>query len=183
MSSREANHHESTAGRFGAIIEEVRDWEAPTPVPEWHAHQVVEHLLEWFPGFLQAMTGIPLEDDADDDLPTRWRRRTADVQAILESEASDQPLSEGPFAGQTLAQTVDRIYTADIFMHSWDLARSAGVDPRLDPEVAGAMVAGMREMEESLRSSGHFGPAHPTTSTDTVDQLMAFVGRDPEWRP
>lgn len=161
------------------MVASVRDWEAPTPVPEWQAHDVVEHLLEWFPAFLQGMTGVLLADDDSGDLAARWERRSGDIQALLEGEGADAVLDDGPFAGQMLAQTIDRIYTADVYMHTWDLARSAGVEPGLDPQVAAGMLAGMQEMDEALRSSGHFGPAHETDSTDPVARLMAFVGRDP----
>ncbi len=47
----------------------------------------------------------------------------------------------------------------------------------MDPQFAETMLAEMRAMESMLRDSGQFGPATRMDSTDPVDQLMAFVGR------
>jgi uncharacterized protein (TIGR03086 family) len=79
-----------------------------------------------------------------------------------------------------LAVAVDQFYAADIFMHTWDLARAAGVDHRLDPAFAGQLHAGMEPIEEMLRGSGQYGPAVPVPAdADPVDRLMGFTGRDP----
>ena len=79
----------------------------------------------------------------------------------------------------TLADVVDRFYTADVFMHTWDLARATGQDETLDADFAGQLLAGMRPIEELLRSSGQYGPAMPVSADAPVhERLMAFVGRD-----
>ncbi len=131
---------------------------------------------------VRTWAGVDLADDVDADLPHRWRARAADVQSLLDDPASaDAPLTSGPFMGESLAAVLGRIYTPDIYMHSWDLARASHQPVLLDPTTAREMLAGMRGMEEVIRSSGQFGPAHATSSEDPVDQLMAFVGRDPEW--
>jgi hypothetical protein len=39
-------------------------------------------------------------------------------------------------------------------------------------------------MEQLLRDSGQFGPAVPVAhGASAQDKLMAFIGRDPAWRP
>ena len=83
-----------------------------------------------------------------------------------------------------LAAMVDRIYTTDVFMHTWDLARATGQDDRLDPAVAGPLVEGMEQMEEVLRSSGQFGARVPVPDdADAQTRLLGFIGRDPDWKP
>ena len=52
------------------------------------------------------------------------------------------------------AETIDSFYTADVFMHTWDLARATGQDDRLDPEFCAALLGGMEPMEEIIRSRG-----------------------------
>ena len=42
-----------------------------------------------------------------------------------------------------LAVAVDNFYTADVFMHSWDLAQASGQDLALDEDQCAAMLAGM----------------------------------------
>jgi uncharacterized protein (TIGR03086 family) len=182
--SPESDRHARVAAAFTGLVEATTDWSAPTPVPEWQAHDVVEHLLTWLAGAVHAWTGVDLTDDEAASLPHRWRRRCGAVQAILDDPASAaRPMSSGPFAGEAIASVLDRIYTPDVYMHSWDLARATRQQVVLDPDAARDLLAGMRGMEEVIRESGEFGTARPTSSTDPVDQLMAFIGRDPHWRP
>lgn len=89
-----------------------------------------------------------------------------------------------PHAGtHHLVEAVDRFYAADVFMHSWDLARATGQEPGLDEDHAAAMLEGMRPIERLLRTSGQYGAAVPVApDAPAVDRLMGFVGRDPAWR-
>lgn len=178
-----ASNHARNAEHFAHLIDGVTDWDAPTPVPQWRARDVVEHLLTWPVALLANRAGLVLDDDAGAPLPERWARRAADLQRALEDPAvAAQPVSAGMFDGAPLGQLIDNIYTADVFLHSWDLARSSGQPAGLDPEIAAATLGGMRQAEEAIRSSGQFGPEVATDSADPVDQLMAFIGRDPAWR-
>lgn len=181
--SAESRRHADFAAGFTTVQDGVTDWEAATPVPEWRAKDVVTHLLDWPPSVLRDWAGVDLADDPSADLSTRWRRRVADMQALLDDdEAASRVLEQGPFAGQTVAQTLDRLYTADVYMHTWDLARASGQQEHLDRDYAAEMLPGMQGMEQVLRSSGQFGDAAvPTDSVDPVDRLMAFIGRDPAW--
>jgi len=79
---------------------------------------------------------------------------------------------------------IDQFYTSDVFMHTWDLARASGQDDRLDPEFSAQLLAGMEPLDEMLRASGQYGPRVEVPADAPVqDRLMAFVGRDPAWRP
>jgi len=181
--SPQSERHARFAADFADVAAVTTDWDVPTPVPEWRAHDVVEHLLDWLPGVLTRWAGVALPSYEADDLTVRWQRRSADVQAVLDDpEIADRTVNDGPFAGQTVAQVLDQIYTSDIYMHTWDLAKAVGAPIPLDPEFAATALPGMQAMEPMLRQSGQFGAAaHPTDSTDPVDRLMAFIGRDPEF--
>lgn len=114
-----------------------------------------------------------------------WDHRTEAVQALLD----DQEAMAGRFAHPRLPElprgaAVDRFYTADIFLHTWDLNRTTGQDPALDPAFCAELLSGMRPMEQLMRSSGQFGPAVPVPDDAPVqDRLMGFIGRDPTWGP
>jgi uncharacterized protein (TIGR03086 family) len=76
------------------------------------------------------------------------------------------------------------IYTTDVFMHTWDLARGTGQDDRLDPDECAALAAGMESMEEIIRSSGQYGPRVPVPDdADAQTRMLGFIGRDPDWKP
>ena len=77
-----------------------------------------------------------------------------------------------PHIGEVpLDQAIDRFYTADVFMHTWDLARATGQDDRLDPQFCAEMLAGMEPIDELMRSSGQYGPRVPVPDdADGADQ-------------
>ena len=179
-----AARHEAVADGFSRLVEQTPDWSAPTPVAGWTALDVVDHLVTWFPGFLSAGgVELPAGPPTADDPVVAWHHHASGVQALLD-ERGDEAFTH-PFAGtSTLAEAVDRFYTADVFMHSWDLARAAGLSPQLDEDFAAQMLEGMRPVEAMLRDSGQYGPAVPVPDdAPAVEQLMGFIGRDPAWSP
>lgn len=179
-----AARHEAVAGAFGHLVGGTRDWSAPAPVAGWTARDVVGHLVGWFPGFL-AGGGVDLAPGpaVEDDPVAAWQHQADGVRALLE-ERGEEPFTH-PRAGiHRLADAIDRFYTADVFMHSWDLARATGQHIDLDEDFAAALLAGMRQMEEVLRGSGQYGPPVPVAAdASIVEVLMGFIGRDPAWTP
>jgi uncharacterized protein (TIGR03086 family) len=179
-----AGRHAAVAGGFGRLVEQTSDWSAPAPVDGWEARDVVGHLVEWFPHFL-ASGGIelPAGPTVAHDPVAAWSHHAAAVQALVE-QRGQEPFTHPHAGSHRLADAVDRFYTSDVFMHSWDLARAGGQDAALDEDFAAQLLAGMRPIEQVLRDSGHYGPAAPVPDdAPVVDQLMGFVGRDPAWRP
>lgn len=161
---------------FSSRVEAVTDWDAPAPVEDWAARDVVDHLITWSRGFL-AGGGVALPPLPDDSPASAWAEHTSQVQALLEESGADH--FAHPQAGSgSLADIVDRFYTSDVFMHTWDLSRATGQDETLDPEYAAALLDGMRPIEQMLRDSGHYGPAMPVgENAPAHEQLMAFIGR------
>ena len=83
-----------------------------------------------------------------------------------------------------LADAIDRFYTTDVFLHSWDLARATDQPPGLDEAVCAELLAGMEPLDEMLRDSGQYGPRVPVPDdAPAMDRLMGFIGRDPDWQP
>ncbi|GAA3540116.1 hypothetical protein AFL01nite_29540 [Aeromicrobium flavum] len=177
-----ADRHRRLVWGFDAVVDQVRDWDAPTPVAAWRARDVVLHLVTWSQGFLAA-GGVDLVRQVDPEDPaTTWRDHAAEIQSLLESDAAGEPFAH-PYAGSgPLAEVIDRFYTTDVLMHTWDLAESAGVASGLDPVECEHLLAGMSLSEQLLRDSGQYGPAVPVPAdSDGVTRLMGFIGRDPQW--
>lgn len=182
--SNESAIHAATCQPIAHIIETATNWDAPSPVSEWNAGDIVEHLLTWPVPVFSAWAGLQLSDNRSEAFTQRWNQRSTELQATLDTPTlADQPVDEGPFAGQPLRVAIDRAYTADVFTHTWDLARATGQDPDLDPDRCLELLHGLATIEDVLRSSGQYGPAHPTNSDDPVERLVAFLGRDPQWEP
>ncbi|MDO5534740.1 MAG: TIGR03086 family metal-binding protein [Propionibacteriaceae bacterium] len=188
MTNEFSEAHRLASVTFTERIQGVTDWDAPAPVDGWTARSVVEHLLAWFPGMLAAGSDLTLPPGPDPatDLVGAWEHQRDAVQAILEDPATATKTYSSPATGDlSLPVMINNFYTADVFMHTWDLARATGQDDRLDEATASAMFAGMEPIEEMLRASGQFGtqrgPLRP--DADATDKLMSFVGRDPYWTP
>ena len=81
-----------------------------------------------------------------------------------------------------LPTAIDRFYTADVFMHTWDLARAGGLDATLDADFCAELLAGMEPIEDLMRQSGQYGPRVPVPAdADAQTRLLGFIGRDPVW--
>lgn len=184
MSGDPQERHRRFAADFASLTRGVDDWSAPAPVGGWTVRDVVGHLVGWFPGFLAAAgVSLPPGPAVDDDPVAAWQHQADAVQALL-AERGEEQLSHPRGGTHRLADAVDRFYTADVFMHSWDLARASGQDLALDEGYAAILLEGMRPIEEVLRSSGQYGAPVPVPGeAPVVDRLMGFIGRDPAWRP
>ena len=180
-----ADQHRWVAAEFTATVEAVDPaaWDDPAPPDGWVARDVVGHLVEWFPGFLVASTGIelPAGPPVAQDPAGAWRTQADAVQALLDDPTVAEQVHEFPHMGaMTLGDVVAQIYVGDVFMHRWDLGRATGQEVVLDAATCEAMLAGMEPMEDALRSSGHYGPRVEVPAGAPVqDRLIAFIGRDP----
>ena len=180
-----ASRHRLYAGAFTDRVRGTADWDAPAPVEGWTARDVVRHLVEWFPGFLAGGAGVelPTGPSVDDDPVGAWTNQFDAVQALLDDPANADLVLKNPHLGEVpLPDAIDRFYVADVFMHTWDLARATGQDDRLDPELCAALLAGMEPIEDLMRGSGQYGPRVPVPrDADAQTAMLGFIGRDPFW--
>src|SRR5262245_4299144 len=122
-----AAEHRRIAGEFTEPVEgtDPAAWDNPAPPEGWVARDVVRHLVEWFPAFLQGSTGITLVagPSVDDDPVGAWRTQSDAVQGLLDDPAVADREYDLPHIGtMSLGQAIDMIYTSDVFLHRWDLA-------------------------------------------------------------
>ena len=184
-----AAEHRAVAGIFGDRVRGVPAdaWEAPTPVAQWRARDVVRHLVEWFPPFLAAGAGLhlPAGPSVDADPVAAWEHHAAAVQAVLDApEHAAAAFAHPRLPELPLPTAISRFYTADVFLHTWDLARATGQDDALDADRCREMYEGMEPLQEVLRRSGQYGPRVPVAEdAGWPDRLVGFIGRDPGWRP
>jgi uncharacterized protein (TIGR03086 family) len=187
LSEKPAERHREVGGLFTERVLGVRDWEAPSPVAGWAARDVVRHLVEWFPPFLAGGAGVELAGgpSVDEDPVLAWRAHFDEVQGLLDDPATQGRVLVNPHIGEVpLDRAVDQFYTADVFMHTWDLARAKGQDDRLDAGFCGQLLVGMEGVEEAMRSSGQFGPrVDVAEGAGPQVRMLAFIGRDPFWSP
>ena len=155
-----AARHRAHAATFTGLVDGTTDWEAPAPVAGWAARDVVDHLVTWLPGFL-AGDGVvlPPGPSADDDPVAAWRHHAEAVQAVLDDPATGDRTFANPHIGELpLADAIDRFYTTDVFMHSWDLARASGQPVALDESECAALARGHAA---DRRPAAVLGPVRP----------------------
>lgn len=178
-----ADRYRRVAAGFTARATEVPDdaWEQPAPCEGWVARDVVRHLVEWVPSFFRDAGGPDLPSGSADDPAGAWTELSDAIQRALDDDATAASTVAHPRAGtHRFDNAVDMFVTGDVLVHTWDLARAAGLDETLDPEEVGRQLAGMEPWDEALRSSGQYGPrVMVPDGADAQTRLIAFTGRQP----
>jgi uncharacterized protein (TIGR03086 family) len=180
-----ARRHLLIADDFTRRVHGTVDWSAVAPVAGWTARDVVVHLVEWSAAFISAGSTVrlPAGPSPVEQPPAAWVWHRRAVQDVLDDPATADVVFHNPHTGSLpLPQAIDRFYTSDVFMHTWDLARATGQDDTLDPELCSVLLSGMQPLDEVLRSSGQFGPAVAVPDdADPQSRMIGFIGRDPAW--
>ncbi|GEP34660.1 hypothetical protein NSZ01_24280 [Nocardioides szechwanensis] len=178
-----AEEYREIVRTFTDRVRGTTDWDAPAPVAGWTARDVVRHLVEWFPAFLEGGAGItlPTGPSVDEDPVAAWTTFSEGVQSLLDDPTSEAKVLTNPHIGEVPVPTaISRFFTADVFMHTWDLARATGQDETLDPQRCAEMLAGMEPLDDVLRQSGQYGAkVDVPADADVQTRLLAFIGRDP----
>jgi uncharacterized protein (TIGR03086 family) len=175
----------------------ARDLARPTPCADWTLHGLLRHMVAQHHGFAAASAGDsdlahwmlrPLEPD-----PVAAYRAAAD--RVLDAFAADGVLDREfplPEISRDLmfpaAQAIS-FHLVDYVVHSWDVARTLGLDADLDPvlveaalRVAQAVPGGAARLEPGAA----FGPVvdWPDGAAGSgLDRLVAQLGRAPGWQP
>ena len=180
-----ADRFRNVSRLFTARVRQVppEAWDNPAPCEGWLARDVVRHLVEWVPGMVLAGPGLPLPDipSVDADPVGAWEAVRAAVQAALDDPdvaAREFDTRPGRYSVQNAVAT---FVIADVLIHTWDLARAAGLDDTLDPVEVRRALEGMSSVDPAfLVDSGQYGPAVPVPDdADEQTRLIALTGRTP----
>jgi uncharacterized protein (TIGR03086 family) len=162
-------------------------WENPSPCDGWDARDVVRHLVDWLPGpgVLLGTFGVETRPipSVDDDPAGAWAAVREAIQGGLDNPAVAQLVEDcGPPRKLSFEAAVDMTCTPDVLIHTWDLAYAAGIDVELDAEAVARQAMGIDamppEVDEAMRTSGHFGPrVDVPADADALTRVLAFYGR------
>ena len=164
-------------------------WSRPAPCEGWVARDVVRHLCDWLPGpgFLLGTWGIdtgPMPS-VDESPAGAWAAVRDAIQRGLDDPATADRVEDcGPPGQLSFAGAVDMTCTPDVLIHTWDLARAAGLveHEALEPSEVARQVAGIEqlppEVDAAMRGSGQFGlRVDVADDADALTRLLAFYGR------
>jgi uncharacterized protein (TIGR03086 family) len=150
----------------------------PTPCGDWDVAHLVGHLVAAPERFLEMARG------GEPDWSAGPRPATTGWAATFRSHADDlihhwHQVGDAAEPGQVDWQT------AEIAVHTWDVARATGQSPPLLPAVAERALALMSAMLTPENRGAVFAPAVPVADGAPVyDRLAAFAGRDvTAWQP
>ena len=176
------------------LVERARpaDMARPTPCADWTLHGLVSHMAAQHYGFAAAAGG-------DGDL-ARWRPRRlgsdpvadyrASAETVLAAFSADGvlerqfPLPEftaGPFFP---ARQAVGFHLVDYVVHSWDVAKTLGVEARLPGELLDAALQVAQAVpngEARLAPGAAFSPAVAWRDGSPLDRIVAALGRSPGW--
>lgn len=165
------------------------DWDRPSPCENWTARQVAGHAIGVVnnvaakAGLGEAVdpfgdvAAIAGEDPAATFRPIRNR--------VLEAVVSDGflQIDVQSALGEMKMEEYLAGMTVDAVVHTWDIARAAGVDDTLDPDLVEVVHARLEASDpESLRTPRRYADEVDADSEASVqDRMIAFSGRDPDW--
>ena len=178
-----ANRWRSIAGTFtqrvGAVPADA--WANPSPCDGWAARDVVRHLVEWVPPFLDAGAGVIIDAGpaVDSDPAGAWAHLDDTIQAVLDDDGIDDRVFDHPYAGHhRLDEAIERFVLGDVLIHTWDLSRATGQDERLDASMVASMLDGLAAMGDVLQQSGQYGARIDVPDdADNQTKLLALTGR------
>jgi uncharacterized protein (TIGR03086 family) len=177
-------HHRRVCSGFGLIVHAVPEgsWSALTPCTEWTARDVVEHVIGFHDFLLLRPLGVrahrPREGPA-----ARWDATSVALFTALDADGVLDRATELPGGGTSTPRTMIQALTTDVLVHTWDLARAAGLPSDLDDELC-VRAYEAAHASEFRRADGMIGEEIPVAAgASATDNLVAFYGRDPAWAP
>ena len=166
-----ADEHRRIAATFTDRVNATADWDAPARVEGWVARDVVDHLVEWLSAHFFTTWSVPVTDKIGhhEDPAAAWHWLDAGIRAgLADPSIAHVQFENGPLGLQSYEVAIDTICTPDILVHTWDLARAAGLDETLDPEEVRRYLENVAGFEEEMVKSGHYGPQVDVPRTRAV---------------
>lgn len=161
------------AGKWSEVAAQIGDrWDASTTCEGWTVRDLVDHTMHW-QGQGGAIFGAGTSPGDD------WATIEPALSAALDDPANLEGVAEA--MGGMPRQQVVGFVIGDLLIHSWDLARSLGVDDTLPAAAVQATLMGLERVpEQMLRGENMFGPAIEVgDDASPQDKLLGFVGRQP----
>lgn len=160
-------------------------WDKPSKCADWTCREVIGHSI-WHTRSIAAATGRgeqpgeqPEAEVAGPDPLASWIDARDRALAGLDQPGIINAEVTGPFGPMRLDDRL-RLSASDLYTHSWDIGSAIGVDPKLDPAVAAALLPGLMALGDGLRSPGLMGSEVVVSDEAPItDRFLAYCGRDP----
>ena len=164
----------------------------PTPCTEFDVRHLLGHLVAVLGRVTYVAGGghafdVPsmVLDVPDDAWATTAKERAGELRAAWSDDAVLDRVLQLPF-GNVPGRGAALAYTQELTTHAWDLASALGHREVLDDELGQvAADAARRFVPDAGRGETiPFGTVVPVaTDAPPYEQLVAWLGRDPQWAP
>ncbi|WP_327072133.1 TIGR03086 family metal-binding protein [Kitasatospora purpeofusca] len=183
--------HKDITSVLGQLVRAVgpAGWTRPTPCSEWNVRHLVNHVtaeLLWVAplmlGGTPASVGRRFDGDVLGRNPVGMWYLAADTAVPAFSRAGALDRLVHLTYGTRDALGYCRELTAELTVHTWDLARALG--GAWDSPSATTVALAMDEFRSyrHLPESGRFAAPSPVDpQADALTRLAALAGRDPNW--
>jgi len=164
-------------------------WDCASPCEGWTVREVAGHAMAVTHNIAARATGGELIDaftdvdkiPGDDPVATYRAYRTKFL------EATDRPGALQTVVASRLGDmTLDsymEFMRSDTFVHTWDIARGASIDPHFDPRMVSVVLADYlaRDMTPLRVPERYDDERSVDDDSDELVRLIAYTGRDPDW--
>lgn len=153
------------------------DWDTRTPCDQWTVRGLIDHTLQWQARGGALLGAATAPGDDWDTIREAYATHLADPANLAGTvpEFADIPKEQ-----------LTAFLIGDLLIHSWDLARSIGVDEALPLAAVEATMAGLSHVPpELLRGHNPLGQAMMGPEIEIADdaplqsRMLAFSGRQP----
>ncbi|WP_433048646.1 TIGR03086 family metal-binding protein [Dactylosporangium sp. CS-033363] len=180
--------YERASAGFAAVLCAVRpeQWTAPTPCSEWDVRALVNHMARGNLSYVALLRGgtaagfvrLRDEDALGNDPVVAYQESVRECAQAFRAPGAlcrvlDYPLGPAP-AAQLLA-----VRTTDSLVHTWDLARAAGGDETLDPDLVTWAAASLERTYANMSGLENFFAPPKTPVGDGQERLLRRFGREP----
>jgi uncharacterized protein (TIGR03086 family) len=184
-----ADRHLGVCRTFADQVKVVGEhWHSQSPCREWDARGVLEHVIGFHDVLLLRPLGAKPQRPKDDPVG-RWTVTLKALDGLFRRPGLFDGVVDVPPVGNNPPTQVDAarlvpLLSLDVLIHTWDLARAAGHEVALDPQLCDVFLRGLPTDETALTKTGMYdGPRAAPADSDAQTKLLARLGRDPDWRP
>lgn len=177
-----------------ALVEQAgdEDWRRPSPCVGWTLHGLVAHMTTQHYGFAAASRGegdlAPWKLRSLGDDPIAAYRASAEhmLAAFAEPDLLDRDFPLPEFGGDVPFRGEHAVgfHFIDYVVHSWDVAKTLGISVAFEPallEAALPIAEAAPGGEIRTTPGAAFGPIVAAEGGSRLDDIVAMLGRSPNW--